>query len=154
MQRKKNPAYGNQLRKGRMSLPNHIYHITTTTFARKPVFKDLFLAREVVKCLYHPQRTAETLAYVVMPDHLHWLLALGEQGDMSSEVRIVKSFTTHRVNEIKGEYGSIWQPGYYDHAIRKDEDLRRVARYIVANPIRAGIADDIGQYSLWDAVWL
>jgi len=29
-----------------------------------------------------------------------------------------------------------------------------VARYIVANPIRAGLVDNIGQYPYWDAVWL
>ena len=47
-----------------------------------------------------------------------------------------------------------WQTNYYDHAIRQDEDLRKVARYIVANPLRAGLVEQIGDYPLWDAMWL
>ncbi|MGH8412134.1 MAG: REP-associated tyrosine transposase, partial [Pseudomonas sp.] len=38
--------------------------------------------------------------------------------------------------------------------IRRDEDLPAVARYIVANPLRAGLVEKIGDYPLWDAVWL
>ncbi|GGY09626.1 hypothetical protein GCM10007160_41190 [Litchfieldella qijiaojingensis] len=49
---------------------------------------------------------------------------------------------------------SIWQRGYHDRAIRDEEDIRAVARYIVANPLRAGLVNDIGQYPLWDAKWL
>jgi hypothetical protein len=38
--------------------------------------------------------------------------------------------------------------------LRKDEDLQTVARYIVANPLRAGLVEKIGDYPLWDAIWL
>ena len=50
--------------------------------------------------------------------------------------------------------GHLWQRGYYDHAIRTDENLRNVARYIVANPLRAGLVERIGDYPLWDSVWM
>jgi hypothetical protein len=38
--------------------------------------------------------------------------------------------------------------------LRRQDDVRAVARYIVANPLRAGLVRDIGDYSHWDAVWL
>jgi hypothetical protein len=41
---------------------------------------------------------------------------------------------------------SLWQRGYYDHVLRQDEDLHRVAAYIVANPVRAGICPDALAY--------
>ncbi|MFK5927062.1 MAG: hypothetical protein QM483_10570 [Desulfuromusa sp.] len=47
----------------------------------------------------------------------------------------------------------IWQKGYHDHALRDDEDLRQVARYIVANPVRAGLVVRAIDYSHWDAEW-
>jgi hypothetical protein len=50
--------------------------------------------------------------------------------------------------------GNIWQRGFFDRAIRKDDDLLGIARYIVANPLRAGIVDSVGDYPLWDAMWL
>ena len=43
---------------------------------------------------------------------------------------------------------------HYDHVLRNDEDVRATARYIVADPLRAGLVDSIGDYPLWDAVWL
>jgi putative transposase len=32
--------------------------------------------------------------------------------------------------------------------------MRAIARYVVANPLRAGLAGTIGDYPYWDAVWL
>jgi putative transposase len=58
------------------------------------------------------------------------------------------------VNNRLKRTGKLWQRGFYDHALRKDEDVLKLARYIVANPIRAGIINKIGDYPLWDAVWL
>jgi REP element-mobilizing transposase RayT len=91
---------------------------------------------------------AETLAFVVMPDHLHWLLRITGRHDLSQVVRSVKAISSRRIG------GAIWQKGFYDHAIREDEDLQTVARYIVANPLRAGLVRRIGEYPHWDAVWL
>ena len=42
----------------------------------------------------------------------------------------------------------------YDHALRADEDVLAAARYIVANPLRAGLVGSIRDYPFWDAVWL
>ncbi|MEW2970339.1 transposase, partial [Pseudomonas aeruginosa] len=39
-------------------------------------------------------------------------------------------------------------------ALRKDEDVRVAARYIIANPIRAGLVRKAGEYPHWDCVWL
>ena len=55
---------------------------------------------------------------------------------------------------LKGRVSPVWQRGFYDHAIRREENLRNVARYIVANPLRAGLVQQIGDYPLWDAIWL
>ncbi len=65
-----------------------------------------------------------------------------------------KSRSARLVNGYTGRDQSVWQKGYYDHAVRRDEDIELVARYIVANPLRAGLVKDIGSYPLWDARWL
>jgi REP element-mobilizing transposase RayT len=90
-----------------------------------------------------------------MPDHLHWLVVLGEQETLASLVRSLKSFTGRLVNMRRGAPGTpVWQAGYHDHAVRAEEDIRAVARYLVANPLRAGLVSDIGAYPHWDAIWL
>ena len=48
----------------------------------------------------------------------------------------------------------VWQRGFHDYALGVDKDIVHVARYIVANPLRAGLVSRIGDYPLWDAKWL
>lgn len=44
---------------------------------------------------------------------------------------------------------SIWQEGYYDHLIKKDENLLEIIRYCWYNSVRAGIVDDPKKYPYW-----
>ncbi len=41
-----------------------------------------------------------------------------------------------------------WQRSFYDHALRTDEDLVHTARYVLANPVRAGLVHDFRDYPL------
>ncbi|WAR43660.1 REP-associated tyrosine transposase [Methylomonas rapida] len=141
--------HGKELRKRRHSIAGQIYLITTVTQNRRPVFADLFAARLLVQTLRFEQQrhTADTLAYVVMPDHLHWLMTLGPSQPLAKVVQAIKASSAKRIGQ------PIWQAGYHDHALRKEEDLQAVARYVIANPLRAGLVERIGDYPHWDAIW-
>ena len=102
----------------------------------------------------HESGHVESLAFVVMPDHFHWLFSLSGSRSLSECIKNVKSYSARRVNDVLGSSGDVWQTGYYDRAIRQEEDLEGVARYIVANPLRAGIVSSVKEYALWDAKWL
>jgi len=142
--------HAKNLRKGRYSQSNQIYLVTTITEGRVPIFTDLFAARIVINTLKEEQfrGNADTLAFVLMPDHLHWLVQLTSEKELSKVVGTIKSVSAHLLN------GKIWQVGFHDHALRKVDDIQGTARYIVANPLRAKLADKIGDYSHWDAIWL
>jgi len=135
------------LRKGRYSQQGQAYHVTTATKDRNPLFLDMRNARILINVM-HRQPDARTLAYVVMPDHLHWLLQLLGDADLSRTVQSIKSISAHEIGR------PIWQSSFYDHALRKDEDMQSLARYIIANPLRAGLVNRIGDYPHWDAIWL
>ena len=135
------------LRKGRYSQQGQVYHVTTATKDRNPLFLDMRNARILINVMYR-QPDAMTLAYVVMPDHLHWLLQLIGDADLSRTVQSIKSISAHEIGQ------PIWQSSYYDHALRKDEDMQSLARYIIANPLRAGLVNRIGDYPHWDAIWM
>jgi len=94
------------------------------------------------------------MAFVVMPDHLHWLVQLIGERSLSESVGVIKSCSARNINAGVGREGTIWQRGFYDRAIRKDDDLAGIARYIIANPLRAGIVTSVADYPLWDAIWL
>jgi putative transposase len=150
MPRESAEPHGKDLRRGRLSLPGQVYHVTTVTLGRQPIFSDLRAARLLINALWEAQARGEatTLAFVIMPDHMHWLLQLAEETSLSGLVGAVKAVTAHQAGE------KIWQRGFHDHALRQDEDLVEVARYIVANPLRAGLVQRLGDYPHWDAVWL
>ena len=70
------------------------------------------------------------------------------QGKLSDAVRLMKGRSARAMGH------TVWQANYFDHAVRQDEDMRKIARYIVANPLRANLVERLGDYPLWDAVWL
>ena len=73
--------------------PEQIHLVTTTTQNRIPWFRDFRKARHLVRCLMDSQYRgmSNTLAYVVMPDHLHWLFVPGENLNLSHVVGAVKT---------------------------------------------------------------
>ena len=142
------------LLRGRVSLPGHYYSVTTTTQGRRVLFSDLYAARTVVSAIrsLDAGRHCETLALVVMPDHVHWLFRLGMFLSLSEVVRRFKARSARELG-LGRDSISIWQHGFHDHAIRSDESLSRVARYIIENPVRAGLVPRIGDYPLWHSAW-
>lgn len=149
--------HGGDLRKGRHSQPNQIYLLTSVSYQRHPVFADFHLGRVVVNAMRHHDLAGntETLAYVVMPDHFHWLLSLGSHFDLPRLMASLKGYTARRIKERIDLGGDpLWQEGYHDHALRREEDVQAAARYVVGNPLRAGLVERLGDYPLWDAIWL
>jgi REP element-mobilizing transposase RayT len=146
----------NDLRKGRYSEPGREYFVTTVLAGRPALFADLYLARAFIATLRGTQESGlgVWLAWVLMPTHFHGLVSLGDGGDLAELMRVLKGASAREVNKRLGVRGGLWQPGFYDHGLRRDEDRRGVARYIVANPLRAGLVERLGDYPHWDSVWL
>jgi REP element-mobilizing transposase RayT len=145
-----------RLRLGRCSRPDQAYHVTFGTRRRRPVFRRFDAARLMIRTMRFADRSlwCHTYGFVVMPDHVHWLFELGGAKPLSRLIQSVKRFSASQLVRRRMADGPVWEPGYFDHAIRADEDLRTVSRYIVANPLRAGLCVDIGEYPHWDAVWI
>jgi putative transposase len=144
------------LRRGRISLPGQVYHVTTTTQGREPIFNLPEAAFAAAACFHAPGLTgdARLLCWVLMPDHAHWLLQLGERDGLACVVCRLKSASARAANAALGRSGAVWSRAFHDHALRCDEDLLTLARYIVVNPVRAGLVPRVGDYPFWNAVWL
>lgn len=144
------------LRKGRFSEAGRAYHVTAVTNERQPLFVDLLPGRTVVRTLMHLDKRGHTntWVFVVMPDHLHWLFSLNDRAKLAKVMHAAKGYSGLSVNKLLGRTGAVWQEGCHDHAVRGEEDLRELARYVVANPIRAGLVARLGDYPLCDANWL
>lgn len=135
------------LRKGRHSQPNGLYFVTFTTADRIPWFQVFEFAVIMCRCLQDTEclLDAKSLCWVVMPDHVHLLLQLGE-ADPGRVVSQLKARSALRLNFEIGRKGRFWTPSFHDHALRREENLKGVARYIVANPLRAGLVGRMGDF--------
>ncbi|MCE3003758.1 MAG: transposase [Xanthomonadaceae bacterium] len=144
------------LRGGRFSTPGQAYLVTTTTRLRRPWFADWDCARTACATLHHEAQFAGVtlLAWVLMPDHWHALLSLDGSRTLSQAVNRLKSTSAIAVNAAVGRRGPVWARAFHDRALRADEDALATARYIVANPVRAGLCAHVGEYPFWNTRWI
>ena len=143
------------LRRGRHALPRHLYHVTTVTRERSPLFRCPSAARAAARCFHDRDILvgATMLAWVLMPDHVHWLLQLGDRADLAAVVNRLKSASAREANACLERRGPLWRRAYHDHALRRDEDLQAVAAYIIANPVRAGLVERAEAYPYHYTTW-
>ncbi len=82
--------------------------------------------------IYHLQGTWHVHLLLLMPDHLHAIIGMAGDAELSESVRTFKRITTRKA-------GVKWQRNYFDHRIRHDEGLKEKSDYILQNPVRAGL---------------
>jgi REP element-mobilizing transposase RayT len=148
----------NDLRIGRFSETGREYLITSVTHHRTALFEDFNSARMLINTLRESEQRhqCQWLCWVIMPDHFHGLLQLqnADGHDLAQVMKFVKGHSAKAINQQLNRTGPIWQTGFHDHALRKEEDRLAIARYIVANPLRAGLVKKLGDWPHWDSVWL
>ena len=110
------------------------------------------IAEEVQKSLWHFDAERYRLsAWVIMPNHTHFLLQPAEGIELSNILRDHKSFTAHKCNQLLGRTGSFWQLDYYDRFIRDAEHYRSVVRYIENNPVKARLCKQASDWKYGSA---
>ena len=114
------------------------YFLTICVRDRRDAFAD---AQVVAATLAQFRRIASRcqfaiLAYCFMPDHVHVLVeGTSNESDVRAFVKRAKQASGQ--SYARCARGPLWQEGYYERVLRASEDAKQVARYIVANPIRA-----------------
>jgi putative transposase len=79
---------------------------------------------------------------LLMPDHLHMLIAIPGDTDLSNLIRDFKRIASRKTKVA-------WQRNFFDHRLRNDESESEKAQYIYQNPVRAGL---IGENARWPYV--
>jgi putative transposase len=125
----------------RYYLPNSIIFITIVTKERYPYFSDsknIDLLWQVLRNVQqiHP---FNLLAYVILPNHLHWLMRVNDKkGNFSRVAQSYKRNFTLEYKKVQGISGTyhVWQERFWDHIIRDDTDLEKHFDYIHWNPVK------------------
>jgi putative transposase len=125
-----------------------VYFLTLCSWRSQDVFSNPKLAEETIKCLEDCSKGFgyRVYAYCLMPDHLHLLLTPVKTGrSVSQYVQTFKSLSTRVFWKSLGK-GKLWQRGFYDHIVRKEESLVEIIKYILANPVRKGLSQTPNEY--------
>ena len=125
----------------------HSYFLTFCTYQRREVFRDSSIAAMVLRQVLLAAARFEfaVFAYCLMPDHVHLLLrGKSTLADLRRFAKRAKQSTgqIYRRNTKM----PLWQEGYYDRVVRPEEDLSAIARYIIENPVRAGLVKSPLEY--------
>jgi len=121
--------------------------VTIATKKKQRIFYNQDLAHNFVALLKKvcQENNIPLYAYCIMPDHVHLLISASARKGIVEFVREIKSLSTKMAWQ-HGYNGTIWQRSFYDHFLRKDEDCRIVANYIVHNPVREGMVEHWKDY--------
>ena len=149
--------------------PGQTYFITSNIWKRQPVFVEkanvLLLLADFI--FYRQKFGYQILAWVIMPDHFHWLIKPSaayfaqfcadqrrRKGKYSHDPplyylsHIMESLKSHSAQVInKQQMVRLWQQGFHDRLIRDEDALRAAIQYIHNNPVQAGLVDDVADYS-------
>ena len=125
----------------------HRYFVTICARDRVPVFRDAALVDPVRMDLLRSSDLCEfsVFAYCFMPDHVHVLLLASRTLRALPEcVRLFKQVSAFGHRRRTGRL--LWQTSFYERVLRDGEETDAVARYILENPVRAGMARSVQDY--------
>jgi REP element-mobilizing transposase RayT len=120
---------------------------TLCVLGRKPLFDNLEIFQQFELLLRNELTNTDCSAYVYlfMPDHAHILLSgNSSHSDIKKCLDKYKQKTGFWLYKNTPDYK--WQKDYYDHILRKEEDSETHIKYILNNPIRAGLVENWKQY--------
>ena len=105
------------------------------------LLKEEALAALVESTLRHEDGQHYQLgSFVIMPNHVHAIVRPVMGHSLAETLQNWKSVSSHRINRLRHQTGSLWQAESFDHIIRNEHQLERFERYIAENPIRARLA--------------
>jgi REP element-mobilizing transposase RayT len=124
----------------RLEFPGAVYHVTARGNNRQAIFLDtddrgLFLdvLAEVVD-----RYSFRCHAYCLMGNHYH-LLVETERANLSLGMRQLNGLYCRRFNRARGRSGHLFQARYRAILVEKERHLLALSRYVVRNPVRAGL---------------
>ncbi len=125
----------------------HRYSLTFCTNGRRSLFTDARIVELVLSQISRAsqERGFAVIAHCFMPDHVHLLVhGLYEAAECKRFIAAAKQYSGYYYS--KEFNATLWQRYGYERTPRRDEDTQSVARYILENPVRAGLARTVEEY--------
>jgi putative transposase len=117
-------------------------HMQQNLFQRDEVAElmvaTFFKYREVGEFEFHE--------YVVMPNHIHLLVSLNDQQQLSRVIQLIKGGFSHSLRKNGIAFRAVWEQRYYDRRVRDGNEFAEFSRYICQNPVRKGLVERAEEY--------
>jgi len=128
----------------RLYTPGGTYFFTVVTYNREPLFADNNLVAQLRRSMRVVKAKCPfaVVAGVVLPNHIHCIWTLPkDDANFSTRWQMIKTEFSRHLPATTRKDGSktVWQPRFYEHLIRDDEDFHRHLDYIHYNPVRHGL---------------
>ncbi len=122
------------------------YFVTICTKDQQKVFTNKKTVGKHIRILSEccEKEKFSVWAYCFMPDHIHLLLTAKENSELIKLVTAYKRLSGYEYKKKTGK--NLWQKSFYDHILRKEENITQVVRYILENPVRKNLVENFREY--------
>jgi len=127
-----------------ITIPGVAYHLTFRLKEGRLSSAEIKLMLEHIK-MGEPE-FYELFAAAVMPNHVHVLLQPRPGVEASRIWKGLRGASARKINLARGTRGKVWDEERFDRIVRDEEDLEVKIRYILNNPVKAGMVKDGLQY--------
>ena len=103
--------------------------------------QDRIAAQAQESLVRHHLKRYKLIAWVIMPNHAHFLIKPLGGHSLSAIMKNCKSFTAHECNRLLDRTGKFWQEDYYDRYIRDRDHFEKAINYIEMNPVKAELCE-------------
>lgn len=134
-------------RQMRVEYPGAVYHLTSRGIRKEWIFLDDLDFRTFLECLEETVSRFSFLChgYCLMSNHYHILIETRES-NLSQGMRYLNSVYAQQFNKRYDRVGHLFQGRYKGILVQKEDYLLELCRYIVMNPVRAGLVDHPAEY--------
>ncbi|MFH1269682.1 MAG: transposase [Candidatus Omnitrophota bacterium] len=132
----------------RLVISNACYHIIQRGNQKQKIFLEEADFRKYLEILFHYKRKYhfKLYAYCLMPNHIHLILEVKKESDLSKIMQGIDLTYTLWFNKKYKKVGHLWQGRFKNMIIQKDGYLLDCLNYIEYNPLRANLASSPLEY--------
>ena len=133
--------------------PGFTYFVTTKTWENRAIFQMPENANILIECMmrYREQGAYLLHEFVIMPNHLHFMLTPAATTTLEKAVGLIKGGSSREIHSRRASKIQIWQPGFHEESVRDATDFTNKVQYIRMNPVRSNLAENPGDWAYGSA---
>jgi putative transposase len=125
------------------------FFVTSSTLAKRNLLQSNRSAKLFIDVLYHYRLEQKYLLhdFVVMPDHFHVLISVGQELSIERAVQFIKGGFAFRAGRELGFSAPVWERGFSEVRVNDSDAAHRIHKYILQNPVTRRLVANPAEYA-------